>query len=279
MTKATDQGLKWSGGSGHAWVDMQGLLDHLFQPMEDMLVSRLPEGHDLALLDIGCGTGATTLAAGKRLGPGALCLGADISAPMIQAARGRAAREKSRAEFIVGDAQTHAFAPDSIDVLISRFGVMFFSDSVAAFSNLRRAARPGARFHGLTWRSKAENPFMTTAERAAASLLPDLPLRGPDEPGQFAFANPEKVDQILQASGWRDAAITPVDVICTMPETELVPYFTRLGPVGMALGEIDGSLRAEVIAAVRPAFDPFIDGDTVRFTAACWMIEASNGAE
>ncbi|MEQ8444740.1 MAG: class I SAM-dependent methyltransferase [Pelagibacterium sp.] len=273
MTNANDQGSKWRAGSGHAWVDMQELLDDLFRPMEDMLVARLPEGQELRLLDIGCGTGATTLAAARRLGSGARCVGADISPPMIAAAR---ERDKPGPEFVVADAQTHAFAPDSFDVLISRFGVMFFPDSVAAFANLRRASRPGARLHALAWRSKAENPFMTTAERAAAALLPDLPLRGPDEPGQFAFADTEKVDQILRASGWSDIAITPVDVVCAMPENELVPYFTRLGPVGMALQEIEEPLGTEVIAAVRPAFDPFIDGDTVRFTAACWMIEASN---
>jgi SAM-dependent methyltransferase len=202
------------------------------------------------------------------------CLGIDISEPMIEAARARAEREGTPATFVCGNAENHAFEPASFDTIVSRFGVMFFDDSVRAFANLRRAARDGAELHFVAWRSAEENPFMTTAERAAAPLLPNLPVRRSDAPGQFAFAVRQRVDSILQESGWAEIDIKPLDVECAFPETELIRYFTRLGPVGAMLAEADEITRTRVIAEVRGAFDPYVQGTEVRFGAACWIVKA-----
>jgi hypothetical protein len=155
---------------------------------------------------------------------------------------------------------------------------MFFDDSVRAFANLRRAAVDGAALRLITWRSAAENPFMTAAERAAAPLLPNLTARRPDEPGQFAFDNRNRVHDILAASGWSEIDSQPLDVACVLPETDLVAYLTKLGPVGRALQEADEQVRAEVIATVRAAFDPYVRGAEVGFTAACWMVTARAAA-
>jgi hypothetical protein len=115
---------------------------------------------------------------------------------------------------------------------------------------------------------------MTTAERAARPLLPDLPVRRPDAPGQFAFADPTRVHTILDQSGWQDIQIRPIDVVCTIPKEQLSTYLTRLGPVGLALQEADERTRTQVIQAVRPAFDAYVQGSEVRFTAACWVVSA-----
>src|SRR4029453_15134155 len=136
------------------------------------------------------------------LGANGTCTGIDISNPMIAAARARAEREGTPATFIVADAEDHPFEPASFDMFISRFGVMFFDDVVRAFANLRRAATDGAQLRFLAWRSPAENPFMTTAERAAAPLLPNVPARPPGGPGQFAFADQSRVHRFLEAGGW-----------------------------------------------------------------------------
>ena len=116
---------------------------------------------------------------------------------------------------------------------------------------------------------------MTTAERAAAPLLPNLPARRPDAPGQFAFADRDRVARILEESGWAEIDIRPIDVPCTLPEKVLARYVTRLGPVGRILQEADEETRKRVIDAVRAAFDPYVEGAEVRFTAACWQIAAS----
>jgi SAM-dependent methyltransferase len=193
---------------------------------------------------------------------------------MLVAARIRAERELTPPTFILADAQTYAFEPASFDAIVSRFGVMFFEDSSAAFANLRRAAAQDARLRFLVWRSASENAFMTTAERVAAPLLPSLPPRRPGEPGQFAFAYRDHVHRILQASGWSAIDIEPVDVPCTMPAQELLPYVSRLGPVGRVLHEASEAVRVKFVEEVRVAFDPYVHGPEVRFTGACWRVAA-----
>jgi SAM-dependent methyltransferase len=193
---------------------------------------------------------------------------------MITAARARAEREGTPASFIRADAQSYPFEPASFDWILSRFGVMFFNDSVRAFANLRRAARAGAELRFIAWRTPAENPFMTTAERAAAPLLPNLPARRPDGPGPFALADQNLVYRILAESGWAEADVRPIDVPCTLPEKDLVAHFTRLGPLGLVLHELADRTRTQIIQTVRAAFDPYVHGAEVRFTAACWMAGA-----
>jgi hypothetical protein len=115
---------------------------------------------------------------------------------------------------------------------------------------------------------------MTTAERAATPLVPSLPARRPDAPGQFAFADRRRVERILEQSGWTAVDIRPIDVPCTLAAKDLTLYLTRLGPVGRALERMDEKRRAQVIETIRTAFEPYVHGVEVRFTAACWMIGA-----
>lgn len=180
-----------NGPAGRAWVDTQAAIDQMLKPFEDLLVEGLSARGAIPqeVLDVGCGTGSTTLAMAQRIGPGDCSTGVDLSAPMIAAACAQADREGIAARFIHADPQTRAFEPGSFDRIISRFGVMFFEDPIRAFVNLRGTARDGADPQCIAWRSPAEDLFMTTAERAAAPLLPSLPARRPDAPGQFAFAD------------------------------------------------------------------------------------------
>lgn len=272
---AKAQEALWNGLGGHAWVEAQESIDRMFQPFETMLVEAVSATRPTRVLDIGCGAGATTLAVARRLGTAASCAGVDISEPMIAAAQARAAREGTPATFLRANAETHPFEPGAFDAILSRFGVMFFEDSVRAFANLRRAAVGSAALRFLAWRSAAENPFMTAAERAAAPLLPDLPPRREDEPGQFGFADRRRVEAILAQSGWAEIDIQPVDVVCTLPHEELLPYATRIGPVGRILQQLDEPARIQVVETVRASFDPYVHGGEVRYTAACWMVSAT----
>jgi SAM-dependent methyltransferase len=269
-----EQAELWNGAAGRGWVQAQEALDRLMAPFESLLVEAVAAKGARRVLDIGCGTGATTLAIARHLPPGGSCVGLDISEPMIALARKRAASEPTPPRFVAGDAQTYAFDPASFDLIVSRFGIMFFADPVQAFANLRRAAAPGAALECIAWRSAADNPFMTAAERAAAPFLPSLPPRRPHEPGQFAFADPARVEAILRDAGWNDVAITPLDVATVFPERELVPYLTQIGPVARALHGQSEAMRADVISTVRAAFNPYVHGDEVRYTAACWTLRA-----
>jgi SAM-dependent methyltransferase len=272
-----EQQALWNGTAGCAWVEAQETLDRMYQPFEDLLVDAVIAGAPSRVLDVGCGTGATTVAVARRLGAAGECVGVDISEPMLAAARARAARDGASATFVRADAATHPFDPESFDAIMSRFGVMFFDDPVSAFANLRRAAQAGAELRFIAWRSPEENPFMTTAERAAAPLLPSVPPRVPDAPGQFGFANAARVGRILEDSGWKAIDIWPVDVVCSFPEKELTRYVTRFGPLGRVLQDVDETTRTRVVQAVRAAFEPFVHGAEVRYVAACWMVGARAG--
>jgi SAM-dependent methyltransferase len=269
-----DQAKLWNGSAGCAWVEAQALLDGILQPFEDLLIEAVSASGAHSVLDIGCGTGSTTRGIAKLLGASGNCVGVDISEQMIATARTLAEQQRVPAKFICADAQTHSFEPASCDMIMSRFGVMFFADPVRAFANLRNAASKEATLCFVAWRSPAENRFMTTAERAAASLLPNLPARRADAPGQFGFADARRVQSILAASGWTNIDIQPIDVACTLPENELSRYGARLGPVGIALREADPRTRDQVVAVVRKAFEPYVHGDEVRFTACCWKVDA-----
>lgn len=269
------QAQLWNGPAGQAWLGMEAILDPLFQPFTDLLVDAVRWHGPRAVLDIGCGTGATTRAIARTLAPHGACTGADLSQKMIDRARQRAAEDPEgvHASFRSGDA-SRLDGTGPFDMATSRFGVMFFDDPVAAFARIRSAMTPGAPLAAIAWRAPEENPFMTCAERAAAPLLPPLPPMRPRGPGQFGFADPEHVRTILDKSGWHDIAISPIDVACAMPEAALTPYLSNLGRIGIALQQADAATRADVLGVVRAAFDPFVEGDTVRFAAACWMIEA-----
>ncbi|MBL8209110.1 MAG: methyltransferase domain-containing protein [Bryobacterales bacterium] len=270
----TDQKKLWNGSGGRGWVEVQEVVDTMFRPFEELLVKEAAARGAQRVLDIGCGTGGTTVGLQRALGHGAGCVGIDVSGPMIEGARKRAEREGVAAQFVQADAQSYGFETGSFDMLVSRFGVMFFDDFVEAFANLRRATKPGGEMRFIAWRSPAENPFMTTAERAAAPLLPGIPPRRTDAPGQFAFSYRERVQGILEESGWEEIAIEPLDVVCTLAVSDLDLYLGKIGPLSMALQEADEATRAHVLGVVREAFAPYIDGEQVRYTAACWLLRA-----
>ena len=266
-----DQKTRWNGPGASAWIDNRDLLDAMFQPIAAVLAGSVKPGE--AVLDVGCGTGGTTIAIDRTVTSGGSATGIDISVPMVEVARERAAAEGSTARFLAADAQDHVFAPGTYDRLVSRFGVMFFTDPVAAFANLRRACRPGGEMLFIAWRSRDDNPFMTVADRAAAPLLP-TPAAPPSPSGQFAFADKDRVGGILASSGWEDTAIDPLDLDCAFPAADLPRYGGQMGPLAPVLRDMDEPARNRVVAAILEGYAPYVSGDAVRYTAACWAIRA-----
>lgn len=268
------QAALWNDASGKAWVALQPLIDGVLAPFESLVVDSGYPGEGGNVLDIGCGAGATTLAMARRVGSGGRCVGLDISRPLVALARKRM-EEVANASFEVGDAQTYAFETGRFDAVVSRFGVMFFDDPVAAFANMRQAARPGGRLAFVAWRGPGENDFMTTAARTAAPFLPPAPAPDPDAPGQFAFADGARVKRILEASGWSSIKVEKADVLCRIAERDLMTYVTRLGPLGAALRELDQATAKNITEALPAAFAPFVQDGEGRFNAACWLATAT----
>lgn len=269
MTANAEMIEYWNGPVGERWARLQETIDASLSEIQKAVMAFANPRPRERVLDIGCGAGTTSYALARAVGLEGNVTGVDISEPMLAVARARG----RGVNFRKADAATHLFHATH-DLVFSRFGVMFFNDPVRAFANFRRASTDRARLRLVVWRGPAENPFMTTAERAAAPLVPGLPTRRPDEPGQFAFADPDRVRGILTEGGWAGIDLRPVDVECVFPESALLRYLTRLGPVSQVLGELDEDRRKQVVETVRAAFDPFVEGEHVRFTAACWDVDA-----
>jgi SAM-dependent methyltransferase len=276
MAGGNEQSDFWNGAGGDAWVAMQPVLDRMFAPIAELLADAAAARGAERVLDVGCGVGATTVAIAERLGDDAAVTGVDISAPMVEAAKERVAFEDDPPRFLLADAATHSFEDGEFDLLVSRFGVMFFDDPTAAFARLRGAIAPGGGLRFVCWRSPEENSFLTTGAQATAHLLPDLPPREPGAPGPFAFAEKTRIEEILSGAGWGGVGIEAVDFPCAFPESDLPRYLARIGPVGSALREADDAKRAEVLAVARAAYQPFVTRGEVRFTARCWTVGAEN---
>lgn len=277
MTQTNGQDAQtqvWNGAAGEAWVSLQTHLDQLFAGFETRLAEAVAPQAAQQVLDVGCGTGATVLATARRLGADGHCLGVDLSRAMIERARQRAASAELPASFEIADAQAMPHRAQRFDRIQSRFGVMFFADPVAGFARLRQLARPGGELHAMTWRERADNPFMTLANQVAAPLVPELPVPQPGAPGQFALADPVLIRNVLAGAGWQQVSAERLDQRCTMPASALETYVTRMGALGRVWNGLDVARQQRLRQRLLEAFEPFVSLGQVQFTAACWEIKA-----
>jgi SAM-dependent methyltransferase len=274
-TAQTYQAAYWNEAGGQAWVELQGLMDGLNKSVEEAVVETAFPGAGKAVVDIGCGAGATTLAMARRLGAGGEALGVDVSQPLLELARGRAEREGlANARFALGDAQTLDIGEGRFDAAMSRYGVMFFSDFDAAFANIRRGVKAGGKLAFACWRSPADNPLAAVPTKAAAHLLPPLPKPDPAAPGRFAFADPARVQGILERSGWSQIAIDRLDAPTPISLEDLTTLSLRMGPIAAALRDADAAAAAKVREAVVEALEPHVENGIIPMIAGCWMVTA-----
>lgn len=269
----------WNEQAGASWVAAQAVVDQQIGPLGRLAMDRAAVAPGERVLDVGTGCGDTALELGRRVGPAGNVLGADISRLMLERARERArAAALTHVRFEEADAQTHAFAPASFDLVYSRFGVMFFVDPTAAFANLRAGLRPGGRVAFVCWRALVENPWMLVPLQAAfAHIAPPAPPP-PDAPGPFAFADAERVRRILTGAGLADVRIEPLDETLTIGGggdlDRAVEFLLRIGPLGRLLREAAPGAGEAVAGAVREAMRPYHGSEGVRMPSAAWIVSA-----
>ncbi len=260
--------------AGKVWVEQQAMLDRMYAPIARAVVEAADLRAGEAVLDVGCGSGATTFEAAWRVGPQGRAVGVDISPALLELARRRAGEDGLEGvAFLQADAQAHVFAPE-FDAIVSRFGVMFFPDPVAAFANLRTALKPGGRLVFACWRGPEDNAISTIPLEAAAPFLPTVPKFEKDAPGRFGFADPDRVRTILEESGWRDVAIAPLDDPTPVSAEELLTMSLRVGPLNPILAGQDEAVRETVRAAVTAALEPYVKDGAAEMNSACWLVTA-----
>jgi len=260
--------------AGKVWVEQQALLDRLYAPIAKAVVDRADLRAGERVLDVGCGAGATTFEAAWRVGPQGRAVGADISGALVELARRRAGEAGLEGvDFVLADAQTHAFDPP-FDAVVSRFGVMFFPDPVAAFANLRRAVTPGGRLVFASWRGPEDNALSLVPLQAAAPFLPAVPAFEKDAPGRFGLADPDRTRTILETAGWRDVRIDRLDDPTPVSFDELLTMSLRVGPLNPALANQDETVREKVREAVTRALEPYVKDGVAHMDSACWLVSA-----
>ena len=268
---------QWNDRSGPQWVAMQPRLDAQLAPVNDAILDGLPIAPDARVLDVGCGTGALSLAVASRV-PGGRVVGADLSAPMLAHARQRAAAQGLvNISFVEADAQV-ADLDGPFDLVASRFGVMFFDDPAAAFGNLLRATRPGGALRFVCWQPAARNPWVTVPLAAAEAVLGPQVLPPPDAPGPFAFGDDAKVRRVLAEAGWGEVRVEPWEHPLALGGggslDDAAEFLTRIGPTARAMQDAPEELRGAVKLRLRDALAPHLRADGPVLDGAMWRVSA-----
>jgi SAM-dependent methyltransferase len=273
-----DQIDYWNGPGGERWVTHADKLDTLLSPFADAVLDEAQLQLGESVLDIGCGAGALSLGAASRIGERRGVRGVDVSRPLIGLASQRAASWGAPAIFEIADASIYR-APDPIDAVISRFGVMFFDDPVAAFANIRISVRPEGRIVFACWQSLALNDWARAPLDAVMPLLPAPPTPPPaGAPGPFAFACRHYVSSILSDAGWRGIATEIWQDKLRLPGdsiAEAAAFMMELSPVARLVNEAGVDL-AKVESALQFALEPHLQEDGhVYMPAAAWIVSAT----
>ena len=272
-----DQIAYWNGPNGKRWTDRQAEQDVLLEPVKQALIERAGARAAERVIDVGCGCGSTSLAFASEVGPTGFVLGIDISGPMLARARELAPRE-APVDFVLADATVYPFDPQSFDLLVSRFGVMFFAEPAVSFANLRRALRPSGRLAFACWREPRENPWMMTPVQAVYQHVPRPPPPGPDDPGPFAFASEARVRRILGDAGYQGIEMEPVgislDISIGRGLAAAAKAALQIGPASRALDGHPPEVHTAAEQSVREALAPFARGNSVPLPGSIWIVTA-----
>jgi ubiquinone/menaquinone biosynthesis C-methylase UbiE len=276
--KNADQIAYWNGPGGERWANRQQTQDVLLQPVADILIDRAQPKVGERIIDVGCGSGAVSIAMAEKVRPTGRVLGVDVSGPMLARAR-QTAPAALPVDFVLADATVYPFDPAGFDLLVSRFGVMFFAEPARSFSNLRKALKPQGRLAFACWREPRENPFFMAPLQAVYKHVPKLPQLGPEDPGPFSFASEQRVVRILSETGFSGIAMEPckltLDPAVGRGLDVAVQSALEIGPAARALAEQPPDVVAAARQSVREALAPHVKGQTVPLGASIWIVTAT----
>ncbi len=271
---AAEQQAYWNGRGGQTWLASYDRIQRSIAGFSEAALAAAAAKPGEKVLDVGCGTGSTTAALAKAVGPQGHVLGADISETLIGAAR---QHKLDNLKFEIGDVTSFPFETAAFDLVFSRFGVMFFADPVAAFRNLRRALRPNGRLVFLCWRTLLDNPWVLVPMRAAEPHLPPAERPGPEEPGPFAFGDRARVERILMEAGFGKPSFRTLDQQSRLGGdiAETVDNMGRMGPLARRFADATPEQIADAKAAIAEALKPHAGPEGVHLAGACWLVSAA----
>ncbi len=275
---AITDAAEWTGRVGESWAEEWRRTDRSLAPVGDALVSRiLSELQGIerpALLDVGCGAGATSLALAKNVS-GATIIGVDISETLVATARQRAGDHFPDLDFVAADAARWTPGIRPLDAVVSRHGVMFFADPARAFTHFQSLTRPGGSLVFSCFRRREENHWATCVGPVMADFAPDHGL--PPAAGPFAFADPDRVGGILTEAGFTALAFEPLDFDFIAgegadPVADALSYFARIGPLAAAMRELSPDRRDAAMANLENIVAARAQPGRVSFPGAAWIV-------
>ncbi|GIG86843.1 class I SAM-dependent methyltransferase [Plantactinospora endophytica] len=270
----TQQSEAWNGHEGQHWAEQADRYDTMAEGINGPLFAAAGIGERDRVLDVGCGTGYLTRQAARLAARGTV-LGVDLSAPMLARARAAAADERvANIAFEQGDAQVYPFTASGYDVVISRGGVMFFDDHVAAFANLGRALRSGGR---LAFAGPQPTGSTGDHARAFAALGPLMRGPSPAARGMGSLTDPDRIHEILGAAGFVDVSIVPVEVpvVWGRDASDAVEFYFATGPVRHNLADVAPATVEEVRNDVRAALRGYETPGGVLLRGGIWLVTAT----
>ncbi len=286
-----DQIEYWNGDMGQQWARTQERRDRAFQPLTAALIERAAPRPGERAADIGCGCGDLSLMLADHLGAEGRVLAVDVSRPMLDRGRARqralAGAGRSEINWQEADAAAWLFPEGGFDLLVSRFGTMFFADPLAAFRNMRRALQPGGRLVMLCWQPMQDNAWVAVPRAAMLQVLPAPEPMPPHAPGPFAFADAARVGAILALAGFTEVAsarvVAALDTSAPGSTNaaaldDAVQFAIEAGPASALLRDADDALRERAVAAVRAALRDRAGGGRATLDTACWLFTAENPA-
>jgi SAM-dependent methyltransferase len=269
----------WNANAGQKWTEHQEHQDQVLRPVSDRLIAVAKPKAGERVIDVGCGCGATTIAFAEHVKPDGAVLGLDVSEPMLARARERAGQDLP-ITLALADATVHNVTSNAADLVVSRFGVMFFADPAKSFANLRRGLKPGGRLVFACWREPKHNPWLIVPLREAGKHAPPLPETNPEDPGPFAFASEARVRRVLSDAGFADIALEPhdleLDIAVGRGLDTAVRASMTIGPTSRMLDGQSEAVRAAATADIRKALAAHARGESVPLGAAIWIVTASN---
>jgi SAM-dependent methyltransferase len=273
------EAFEWKGRVGDAWAQEWRRTDRTLAPVGEALLAeiaaRIAGLTNPRILDLGCGAGTICLAVADMI-PGAEITGVDLSAALVAAARERAGG-RAGLNFEVGDAARWVPAGGCFDAIVSRHGVMFFDDPVAAFAHVRALGTPDMRLVFSCFRARAENEWALALGPIVARFAPAALAAPPPAAGPFAFGDPGHVRAILAAAGFSPPEIAPFDFDFVAgegddPVADAISYFRRIGPFAALLNELDDDEAAAAVDQLGEIAAAHLAGGRVAFRAAAWIV-------
>ncbi len=278
MAGNDEQVRYWSNAAGPVWVELRERLDRQTAIFGDPALDRAAAAPGERVLDVGCGCGATSLELARRVGRTGGVLGVDVSGVMLDQARAAAADAGlTNVDFAEADAQTVEL-PAVYDLAFSRFGIMFFSDPVAAFTNIRRALRPGGRLTFVCWQTPGANPWLSAPGRAAADVFSLAPTPAGTDPGPFSLADSDRVSQVLEDAGFSAIELSSeqraVPLAGAADVQDWIRNTLRMGPAREPYEAAPPELQEAARAAVLKAMAPYLSADGLQAPGAAWIVAA-----